>query len=195
MTRKLFIVSIIALSVLSGCMANKLTSPLLTEMSNAENRIDLRNISLLTEPPQDTRFEKRIDKLQAAKIFKEVDYANQIKNKPDLILTLIDKKETPDFLHACSMGFEGGMITVLTLGLVPQICYQQQIYHFKISSPRNNKSIEMNVPLETKSVFGWLGLFYNISPHWTWRYPEDKEQNLLITVIEQKSNEIANLLQ
>jgi hypothetical protein len=136
-----------------------------------------------------------IDKLQATKIFKEVDYANQIKNKPDLILTLVDKKETPDFLHACSMGFEGGMMTVLTLGLVPQICHQQQIYHFRISSPQNNKSIEMNIPIETKSVFGWLGLFYNISPHWTWRYPEDKEQNLLIVVIEQKSNEIANLLQ
>jgi hypothetical protein len=184
-----------ALSVLSGCAANKLTSPLLTEISNAENRIDLRNISLLTEPPQDTRFEKMIDKLQAAKIFKEVDYANQIKNKPDLILTLIDKKETPDFFHACSMGFEGGIVTVATLGLIPQICHQQQTYYFKISSPGNNKSIEMNIPIERKSIFGWLGLLYNISPHWTWRYPEDKEQNLLITVIEQKPNEIANLLQ
>lgn len=176
-------------------MVNKLTSSLLTEISNTESRINLRSISLLTEPPQDSRFEKMIDKLQATRIFKEVDYANQIKNKPDLILTLIDKKETPDFLHACSMGFEGGIVTVATLGLIPQLCHQQQTYHFNIASPENNKSIEMNIPIERKSIFGWLGLLYNISPHWTWRYSEDKEQNLLITVIEQRSNEIVNLLQ
>ena len=201
MTKRLYSVLIVYfIAVLNGCAAHKFTSPLLTNQSDAAtlHGQDLNNVSVAVNPFKDNskqwQFEKFIEELRKANIFKEVHYADQLKSKPALALTLLERKETPDFLHACSMGFEGGMITVLTLGLIPQICHQQTDIHFSISSLYNSKTIDFYLTYKEDGVLGWLAAIYNISSNWSWRYPEYKKQKLLTTVIMEQSTEIQQLL-
>ena len=199
MKERLFLISVVFLmAVLNGCAAHKFTSPLLTTSPDVATPQELNNISVSVNPFKDIsrqwQFEKIIKELRQADIFEEVNYADQLKNKPDLSLTLLQQNETPDIYHACSMGFEGGMITVLTLGLIPQICHQQTDIHFSLSSLDNNKTVDFHMTYEEDGVMGWLAVIYNISSKWSFRYPEYKKQKLFRTVIGARSTEIQKLL-
>jgi hypothetical protein len=183
--------------VLYGCVAYTLSSPLLPLQENEESRVMFHKLVLgveSTDKSQSYDLEKFMDALKKTALFKEVGYVDRL-SSTDLILTSFFYK-AGDPYRACSLGFEGQMITVVTIGLIPQICKTEYQLSFGLYSPKDDQQKKtLSFGYETRSVLGWAALFYTPSSDWTAGPDDERYLDLLKAVFYRARNDIQKLLE
>jgi hypothetical protein len=188
---------ILTACVLYGCVAYNLSSDLLPFQEDIENRAIFRKLVLgvqLTDRSQSYELEKFMDALKRTRLFKEVGYVDQL-SSADLILTSFFYK-AGDPYRACSLGFEGQMLTVVTVGLIPQICKSEYQVSFALYSPKDDQHKKtLSFSYETRSILGWAALFYTPSSDWTAGPDDERYLDLLKAVFYRAGNDIEKLLQ
>jgi hypothetical protein len=205
----MIIIRLIALAFgvacLSGCFARKFKSMDLIPASASIDRSGLSTITVAIEKKQNAHWlvisilEDLSKDLKSTGIFKDVILTDDIKSlakAPDLILAKHTKDSELDAFHSCSLGFEGVMITIGTLGLIPQICKNNFVETYILSVPRNGKEIEIKIKYEIGNVVGWAALFYAFSPEWTLSHKNIENQyiNAIRSAFSTKSDDVRNAL-
>jgi hypothetical protein len=185
--------------IISGCFARKVSSPLLSTQKNPDDITKFENIVLAVDPPkkESDRYvvDDVVEHLRKTGFFKEVGYKNKLKVVPELFLTSLERNGN-NLFEGCSLGFEGEMITIGTVGLIPQICHRFHIISFQLSNLNKEESVHIRITYERESVMGWVTLIYNLSPEWTWmpQPQERKEIQVWKSALHQKESEILKLL-
>lgn len=175
------ILFILLLFSASGCFAHTVQSPMLAVSEHPEITTRLKNVILAVESPKDESNRYMIDSvikhLGQTGLFQEVGYREKLTRAPDLILTSL-KIDKTDFMKACSLGFEGGMITIGTIGLIPQICHFNHVITFQLSGLGSERKVDITLSYESGGVMGWVAIAYNLSSEWTWMpQPQEKKRN------------------
>ncbi|TMA10811.1 MAG: hypothetical protein E6J89_09520 [Deltaproteobacteria bacterium] len=188
---------ILTACVLHGCVAYKFSSHLLPLQENEESRAIFHKLVLgveSTDRSQSYDLEKFMDALKKADLFKEVGYVDRL-SSADLILTSFFYK-AGDPYRACSLGFEGQMLTIVTIGLIPQICKSESQLSFALYSPKDDQQKKtLSFTYQAHSIFGWAALFYTVSSDWTAKPADEKYLDLLKSVFYRAARDIEKLLQ
>ncbi len=183
----------------SGCFAHSVQSPMLTVPEHVQITARLKQTVLAIESPNSESNRNKVDRvitdLDEAGLFQEVGYRERLTRAPDLILTSLEIQET-HFMKACSLGFEGEMITIGTVGLIPQICRSSHVIIFQLSRAGDERKVDIRVTYEQGSVMGWVALAYNLSSQWTWMaQPQEQKLNLVWkAAFWEKGDEILEIL-
>lgn len=130
----------------------------------------------IPRPPSDLQsFYKEMSKL---KIFKEVNFKNNMISLPDVILSHY-RYSNPEFkgIHGESGGFLCNIyLSMLTLFIVPTYCDSDHHVTFRLTNGSNSNCIEeIEIERKAKSVFGWFAPIFRINPNW---YASSTSNNL-----------------
>lgn len=118
-------------------------------------------------PPGDLK--SLYEEIAHRKIFKEINYIDNLKSKPDVILSQYRYNKT-EFRGVHGEG--GGVgcniyLSALTLFIVPWYCSHDEDVIFKLSSARDqNCSVDVIIDRNAKNVMGWVAPLFRISPNW-----------------------------
>ena len=134
-----------------------------------------------------------VDDLKKMGLFKAVDYNDRVASA-DLMLSAFSYKKTDPF-DACPLGFAGQLLTIGTIGLVPQICNANNEVSFVLYSPKDDlRKKTFSFSYQTKTILGWAALFYTPSSAWSAKPSKDERAILLKAVFLHEAPEIQQIL-
>ena len=180
-----------------GCVAYQFSSDFLRGQQDGAPRATLQELVLGVEAPptreQAYNLERFVEYLNHSRIFKAVGHLDRL-STADLVLSSFAYRETrPD--QACLLGFEGQVLTMATLGVLPQICKAEHEFSFLLYSPKNrHQSKTVHVTYQTRSILGWVAFFYLPLPTWTAQPQKDQYPNLLKAVFSREAEDIERLV-
>jgi hypothetical protein len=182
---------------LPGCVAYRFSSDV-PPGREVRPSATLQNFSLGVEArsarDRSPQLEKFVENLSLSRVFKTVGYTNRLP-AADLVLDSFSYRET-DPLQACLLGFEGQLLTMATLGLLPQICQaEHQISFVLYASTKPERRKNVSFSYRTRTVLGWIALVYLPSAAWTAQPPKEKYPDLLKAVFAREAEEIVRLVQ
>ena len=188
---------VLSVSLVSGCAAYKLASPLLPLRESEQGEQIFQSLILGIESPADKsqsyELGRLFEDLNKTGLFKAVEYTNR-PVRADLILTSFSYKETNAY-DACPLGFVGQLLTMGSVGLIPQICNSKNEVSFVLYSPRDIQRKQTVIfTYETHTIFGWAALFYTPSSAWTAQPSNDERANLLKAVFFREATDIQTIL-
>ncbi|MGH7874210.1 MAG: hypothetical protein ACREQO_18565 [Candidatus Binatia bacterium] len=181
----------------SGCVAYQFsTHGLLSQDDGMSGRM-LQSLVLGVEAPDNTErsynLEKFIDNLNGAGVFKAVGYLDRLPTA-DLVLRSFSYRETSP-QQACLLGFEGQLLTIFTIGLLPQICNARHEGSFRLYSSKNREQEKLvSFSYETRSILGWVALLYLPSPNWSVQPLKEQYPDLLKAVFAREAKDIERLV-
>jgi hypothetical protein len=181
--------------IFGGCFAHKFSSPFLPFKEDDKTNAAFQEIVLAVAAPVSESYEltKLIDALQKTHLFKEAGAIDQLSRPPDLILDSWLYEGEKDPFKNCSLGFEGEMLTIVTAGLIPQICERRHSVSFDLYSSKSKKTLHIAFAYETGGAVGWAALFFNASPGWSAKTPDQRYQDLLKAVFYKHADAIGRL--
>jgi hypothetical protein len=188
---------VLAACFVHGCAAYKLSSPLLPLEEQQGGKAMFQSLVLGIGSPLDKSqsFElgRFVDDLKKTGLFKAVDYNDRVA-AADLILTSFSYKETDPF-EACPLGLAGQIVTIGTIGLVPQICNANNEVSFVLYSPKDDlRKKKFSFAYQTKTILGWAALFYTPSSAWSAQPSKNERADLLKAVFLHEAPEIQKML-
>lgn len=136
-----------------------------------------------------------VEDLKKTGLFKAVDYNDRVAGA-DLMLTSFSYKETDPY-EACPLGLAGQLVTIGTVGLVPQICNANNEISFVLYSPKDKDDVQkkkFSFAYETKTILGWAALFYTPSSSWSAQPSKNERADLLKAVFLHEAPEIQKIL-
>lgn len=74
-------------------------------------------------------------------------------------------------------------LLVVSLGIIPSICEQETTIVVRLIDSVNGKSETKQLSYKTKSIAGWLSLFY--APNSEWSYKHASEKQALYTLVNE----------
>ena len=187
----------LALCFIQGCAAYNLSSPLLPSESQGGPTWMFANLVLAIGPPLDKsqsfELSRFVEDLRKTGLFRAVDYSDRVAGT-DLILGAFSYKETDPF-EACPLGFVGQILTVGSVGLIPQICNSNNEVTFDLYSPKHDgQKKKVSFVYQTKTILGWAALFYTPSAAWTAQPSKYERANLLKAVFLHEQADIQKML-
>jgi hypothetical protein len=187
---------LLGLCFVHGCAAYNLSSSLLPP-EQAEGKATFQNVVLGVGSPlersQSYELNRFIDDLRKTGLFKAVDYNDRL-DGVDLILNSFSYKETDPY-EACPLGFVGQILTVGSVGLIPQICNSNNEVSFVLYSPKHDlQKKQFSFAYQTKTILGWAALFYTPTAAWTAQPSKDERANLLKAVFLHQQADIQKML-
>src|SRR6266508_1703419 len=168
-----------------GCVAYQFSSDVLP----GAPRATLQSLVLGVEAPSTRELsynlEKFVENLNLMQVFKAVGYLDRLPTA-ELILSSFSYRETkPD--RACLLGFEGQLLTMATIGLLPQICRAEHEVSFVLYSPKNREQRKtVSFTYQTRSILGWVALVYLPSSKWSAQPLKEQYPNLLKAVFSRE---------
>ena len=180
-----------------GCVAYKFSGDHLPLAEHEARRAIFESLVLGVQRPsekaQSYDLEKFIENLKKSQIFRAVEYVDKL-SATDLILRSFFQKGTSPY-QACLLGFEGQLLTMATGGLLPQICKADYEVSFDLYSPKNEQQRKtISFEYQTRSIMGWLAVFYLPSSRWSAKPLEDEYPTLLKSVFYRQADDIQQLL-
>ncbi len=183
---------------LAGCVAYHFSNDVLPVRKKSAPVATLQNLVLGIEAPSSrevsSHLEKFVENLNSSRVFKSIGYVNRLP-AADLILDSFSFRET-DPLQACLLGFEGQLLTAATLGLLPQVCKAEHEVSFVLyakKNPERRKSVSF--AYRTRSVLGWIAIFYLPLSDWTAQPLKEQYPDLLKAVFAREAEDIERLIQ
>ena len=188
---------VLTVCLVSGCAAYKFSSPLLPlrEDENGDSMFQslVLGIDSPADPSQSYELGKLIEDLNKTRLFKAVQYTDRLVSA-DLILTSFSYQETNAY-EACPLGFAGQILTMGTVGLIPQICNSKNEVSFVLYSPRDDQQKKkVSFTYQTQTILGWVALLYTPSSAWTAKPSNDERSNLLKAVFLDDARDIQTIL-
>lgn len=188
---------VLSVSLASGCVAYKLASPLLPLRESEKSEQILQSLVLgidsPADPSQSYELGKFVEDLNKTGLFKGVQYTNGAV-RGDLILASFSYRETNAY-QACPLGFAGQILTMGSVGLIPQICTSKNEISFVLYSPRHDQQKKtVSFAYQTHTIFGWAALFYAPSSAWKAKPSKDERANLLKAVFFHEATDIQTIL-
>lgn len=188
---------VLTVCLVSGCAAYKFSSPLLPlrEDENGDSMFQslVLGIDSPADPSQSYELGKLIEDLNKTRLFKAVQYTDRLVSA-DLILTSFSYQETNAY-EACPLGFAGQILTMGTVGLIPQICNSKNEVSFVLYSPRRDQQKKkVSFTYQTQTILGWVALLYTPSSAWTAKPANDERPNLLKAVFLHEAKDIQTIL-
>ena len=189
---------ILSASALSGCVAYQLASPLLPVQASQKSEEIFHTVVLGIDSPADTSqsFELRkfVEDLNKTGLFKAVQYRTNSITRSDLILGSFSYRETNPY-QACPLGFAGQILTIGTVGLIPQICKSNNEISFVLYSPRDEQQKKtVSFAYQTHSIMGWVALLYTPSSAWTAMPSKNERADLVKAVFFHEAADIQRIL-
>ncbi len=187
----------LALPTFAGCVAYNLSSNVLPLKASPAHEARFQSLVLGIELSADKappyQLEKLVEHLRESRVFKSVEYVTQA---PIADLVLTQFSFTGDDPHrACALGFEGQILTIATIGLVPQICQAEYQMGFALYAPKDKqKTKTFSFGYTTRSVVGWAALFYAPSSEWKFQPQKEQYPELLKAVFYREVEAIEGLL-
>ena len=187
----------LALPVLSGCVAYNFSSEFLPVKAGQGHERRFQHLDLGVELPGDKspdyHLEKLVENLRETGLFKSVEYVNRA-SAVDLVLTQFSyRREDP--YRACILGFEGQILTIATVGVVPQVCQAEHGMDFVIYAAKDKQRKKtLSFSYTTRSVVGWAALFYAPSSEWKFQPAKERYSELLKAVFYREADNIERLL-
>lgn len=180
-----------------GCVAYQFSSHVLPGQENGAPRASLQSLVLGVEAPSTREvsynLEKFVENLNLTRVFKSVEYLDRLPTA-DLVLSSFSYRETNPY-QACLLGFEGQLLTIATIGLLPQICRGEHEVSFLLYSPKSREQGKtVSFTYQTRSILGWVALLYLPSSNWSARPLKEQYPNLLKAVFSRDAEDIARLL-
>jgi|SRR5919108_38511 hypothetical protein len=180
-----------------GCVAYQFSSHVLTGQEESAARVRLQNLVLGVEAPSNREvlynLEKFIENLNLTRMFKAVGYLDGLPTA-DLVLTSFSFRETKPN-QACLLGFEGQLLTMATVGVLPQSCKAEHEVSFLLYSPKNwEQGKTVSFTYQTRSILGWVALLYLPSRNWSARPLKEQYPNLLKAVFSREAEGIERLV-
>lgn len=187
----------LAFPAFAGCVAYNLSSEVLPLKASQAHEARFQNLVLGIELPGDKlpayQLEKLVESLRESSLFKSVEYMNRAPTV-DLVLTQFSFKGEDPY-GACVLGFEGQILTIATMGLVPQICQTEYEMAFALYAPKDKqKKKTFSFAYTTRSVVGWAALFYAPSNEWKFQPAREQYSDLLKAVFYREAEDIKRLL-
>jgi hypothetical protein len=187
----------LAVCFLHGCAAYNLSSPLLPLEEQQGGKSMFQSLVLGIESPldksQSVELGRFVDDLKKTGLFKAVDYDDRVAGA-DLMLTSFSYKETDPF-EACPLGLAGQLVTIGTVGLVPQICNANNEISFVLYSSKDDvQKKKFSFAYQTKTILGWAALFYTPSSTWSAKPSKNERADLLKAVFLHEAPEIQKML-
>jgi len=185
-------------SFFSGCVAYQFASPLLPlqESQNGEQLFQsvVLGIDSPADPSQSYELGRFVDDLNKARLFKAVQYNTNGATRSDLILGSFSYRETNAY-QACPLGFAGQILTIGTVGLIPQVCNSKNEISFVLYSPGHQQQKKtVSFAYQTYTIMGWVALLYRPSSAWTSMPSKDERANLLKAVFFHEATDIQGIL-
>ncbi len=173
---------VLSVSLVSGCVAYKFASPLLPFRESENDEQMFQSLVLGIDSPADSsqsyELEKFVEDLNKTRLFKAVQYTDGIA-RADLILTSFSYRETNAY-QACPLGFAGQILTMGSVGLIPQICNSENEISFVLYSPSHNQQKKtVSFTYQTHSILGWVALLYTPTSAWKAQPSKDERADLL----------------
>ncbi len=192
------VTAIVLVPLMSGCVAYQLASPLLPLQTSQKNEQAFQTVVLGVESPADAaqsyELGKFVEDLNKTRLFKEVQYKTTGVAGSDLILSSFSYRETNPY-QACPLGFAGEILTIGTVGLVPQICKSDNEISFILYSPKNEQQKKtVSFAYQTQSIMGWVALLYMPSSSWKAMPSKDERADLVKAVFSQEAIDIQRML-
>lgn len=153
-----------------GCVAYQFSSHVLPGQTDGARREMLQSLVLGVEAPSNRELsynlEKFVENLNHIRVFKAVGYLDRLP-AADLVLSAFSYRETNPS-QACLLGFEGQLLTMATLGLLPQICKAEHEVSFLLYSSKNREQGKtVSFTYQTRSILGWVAFLYLPSSDWS----------------------------
>jgi hypothetical protein len=159
------IILLLVMVMASGCASSRLPSPL----SAADHgQIKPLNLTVGIEPyPYPAYPDKLRSDLRKTKLFKAVDLRSNMKERPDLVAYV----EEP----ICGTASMRPCLTWVTLGLIPTAVTEQhgEVFSFGFPDDPSGK-VRVEFTYESTTLLGWLALFMNLSPNWSFNPPSTR---------------------
>jgi hypothetical protein len=189
---------IMSVPLMSGCVAYQLVSPLLPLQASQNSEQVFQTVVLGIDSPSDAaqsyELGKFVDDLNKAGLFKAVQYRNKSIARSDLILGSFSYRETNPY-QACPLGFAGQILTIGTVGLVPQICKSNNEISFVLYSPRDEQQKKtVSFAYQTQSIMGWVALLYTPSSAWKSMPSKNERADLVKAVFFHEAADIQRIL-
>ncbi len=189
---------VLSVSLVSGCVAYKFASPLLPLRESEKGEQMFQSLVLGIDPPADRsqsyELEKFVEDLNKARLFKTVQYADSL-GRSDLILASFSYRETSAY-QACPLGFAGEILTIGSVGLIPQICNSKNEISFVLYSPRDDQQKKtVSFTYQTHTIMGWVALFYTPTSSWKAMPSKDERVDLLKAVFFHEASDIQRILE
>jgi hypothetical protein len=188
---------VLAACLVHGCAAYKLSSPFLPLQENETGKLMFQSLVLGIESPVDKsqsyELGRFVDDLKKAELFKAVVYTDRVA-PPDLILSSFSHKETDPY-EACPLGIAGQILTMGTVGLIPQFCNLKNEVSFVLYSPKDGlQKKTVSFAYQTHTILGWVALFYTPSSAWTAKPSKNERPNLFKAVFLHEAPDIQKML-
>ncbi len=189
---------VLCLLFASGCVAYQFASPLLPLQENPSGEQMLQTVVLGVDSPADKsqsyELGKFVEDLNKTGLFKAVQYKTNGVGRSDLILASFAHKETNAY-QACPLGFAGQILTIGTIGIIPQICNSKNEISFVLYSPGHEQQKKsVSFAYQTHSIMGWVALLYTPSSSWKTMPSKDERAELLKAVFFHESSDIRRIL-
>ncbi len=189
---------ITSIFVLSGCVAYRFSSDYLPLQESEKSKAMFQELVLgveLTDRAQSYELERFMAALQKTGLFKEVQYLDRL-SRADLILTSFFQTDTDPY-QACPLGLAGQVLTMGSVGLIPQVCKSEHRVTFVLYSPGTKEHQEKKTLLvnyQTHSIVGWAALFFMPSADWSTQPSEERYPNLVKAVFHREADNLRRLL-
>ena len=188
---------VLAACFVHGCAAYNLSSPLLPLAEHQGGKSMFQGLVLGIGSPLDKsqsfELSRFVDDLKKTGLFKAVDFNERVAGA-DLTLSSFSYKETDPY-EACPLGLVGQMVTVGTIGLIPQICSSNNEVSFVLYSPKDNlRKKTFSFAYKTKTILGWAALFYTPSAAWSAKPSKNERADLLKAVFLHEAPDIQKML-
>ena len=182
---------------LQGCVAHQFSSPVLSGQEDGAPGARLQSLVLgveaLSTREVSYNLEKFVENLNRTQVFKTVGYVDRMPTA-DLVLRSFAYRETSPH-QACLLGFEGQLLTMATIGVLPQICkteYEVSFHLYSTKSREQRKTVSFTY--QTRSILGWVALLYLPSSNWSARPLKEQYPNLLKAAFSREAEDIERLL-
>lgn len=135
------------------------------------------------------KIEEIVSELQKRNLFKEVNFIDQLENKPNLILTSF-LGVNPQFRECI-----GCLITAASLGIIPRIIRYDRTFNLTLQSVAKDDTSIVNVRTNLKytDAVGWIFGIIRISSTWDKEYDENNYYYSLYNELYFRKEEILNL--
>lgn len=189
---------ITSICMLSGCVAYKFSSDDFPIREHERSQAIFQNLVLgveLTDKAQSYEIEKFMATLKKTGLFKEVEYMDRL-SRADLVLTSFFQTDTDPY-QACPLGLAGQILTIGTVGLIPQICkseHQASFVLYAAGKKEHQQRKKLSVNYQAHSIVGWAALFLMPSADWTTQPSEEWYPNLVKAVFYREADDLQRLL-
>lgn len=180
-----------------SCVAYQFSSHGLLGQEDGAASARLQSLVLGVEAPFTRKvsynLEKFVENLDRTQVFKAVGYLDRLPTA-DLVLSSFSYRETNPY-QACVLGFEGQLLTMATIGVLPQICKAEHEVSFRLYSPKNGEQGKsVSFTYQTRSILGWVALLYLPSSNWSARPLKEQYTDLLKAFFSREAEDIDRLL-